>query len=212
MAGDVFVSAAVEGIVDEAVVRKLITYVHAKVGDVYGKKGKSYLRNKIMGYNNAAQHRPWIILVDLDNNFDCAPLLRQAWLPDPSPRLCFRVAVREIEAWLLADRERIAQFLSVALSKVPLYPEDLENPKEFIVNLSRVSRRRDIRQDMVPRPESGRQIGQAYPSRLIEFISKYWRPDIASEQSISLKRAIRCLRALSEGIIDPQGMQASGRS
>jgi hypothetical protein len=199
MADGGLISAAVEGIVDEAVVRKLITYVHAKIGDVFGKKGKSYLRSKIAGYNNAARHMPWVILVDLDNDFDCAPRLRHAWLPMPAPRLCFRIAVREIEAWLLADRETIAQFLSIALSRVPFHPEELDDPKTIIVNLARVSRRRDIRQDMVPRPESGRQVGQAYSSRLIEFVSNHWRPDIASGQSISLQRAIGCLKALAGG-------------
>lgn len=193
------ISAAVEGIVDEAVVRKLITYVQAQIRDVFGKKGKPYLRNKIAGYNNAARHMPWIVLVDLDNDFDCAPLLRHTWLPEPAHHLCFRVAVREIEAWLLADRERIAQFLSVALSRVPFHPEQLDDPKTTIINLARVSRRRDIREDMVPRPESGRQVGPAYSSRLIEFVSGYWRPDIALEQTSSLERAIRCLRALVGG-------------
>lgn len=199
MADDKVISAAVEGIVDEAVARKLITYVQAQIGDVFGKKGKSFLRKQIAGYNNAARHRPWIILVDLDNDFDCAPLLLHAWLLNPSPSLCFRVAVREIEAWLLADREKIAQFLGVALSRVPLHPEDLDDPKTTIINLARISRRRAIKQDMVPRPESGRQVGPAYPSRLIEFVSNHWRPDIASEQSISLQRAIRCLKALAGG-------------
>ncbi len=199
MADGGLTSAAVEGIVDEAVVRKLITYVHAKIGDVFGKKGKPYLRSKIAGYNNAAQHMAWVILVDLDNDFDCAPQLRYAWLPKPAPRLCFRVAVREIEAWLLADRERIAQFLRVALSMVPFHPEQLDDPKNTIINLARVSRRRDIREDMVPRPESGRPVGPAYSSRLIEFVSNHWRPDIASEQADSLQRTIRCLKALVGG-------------
>lgn len=192
------ISAAVEGIVDEAVVKKLIAFVHARIGDVFGKTGKSSLRKKIAGYNNAAQHMPWIILVDLDHDFDCAPWLRHAWLTQPAPHLCFRVAVREIEAWLLADREKIAQFLGVALSRVPLQPEDLDNPKTTIVNLARRSRKRGIRQDMVPRPGSGRQVGPAYSSRLIEFVANDWRPDIASEQADSLKRTIRCLRALVE--------------
>jgi hypothetical protein len=193
------ISAAVEGDVDEAVVRKLLAFVHASIGDVFGKQGKSFLRKRIAGYNYAAQHRPWVILVDLDNDFDCAPLLRSAWLAQPAPYLCFRVAVREVEAWLLADREKIAHFLGVALSKIPLQPESLPDPKTTMVNLAKASRRRDIRQDMVPRPESGRQVGPAYSSRLIEFVSNHWQPDRASEQARSLKRAIHCLEALVGG-------------
>jgi len=122
MADGIVISAAVEGIVDEAVVRKLIAHADATLGDVYGKQGKFFLRQKIAGYNNAAQRAPWLVLVDLDSDEDCAPPLRSAWLPQPAPYLCFRVAVREVEAWLLADAERLAGFLSVALSRLPSDP------------------------------------------------------------------------------------------
>ena len=59
MAGGTVISAAVEGIVDEAVVRKLIAHADATPGDMYGKQGKSFLRQRIAGYNNAAQRMPW---------------------------------------------------------------------------------------------------------------------------------------------------------
>ena len=87
MADGIVISAAVEGIVDEAVVRKLIAHADATLGDVYGKQGKSFLRQKIAGYNNAAQRAPWLVLVDLDSDEDCAPPLRSAWLPQPAPHL-----------------------------------------------------------------------------------------------------------------------------
>lgn len=199
MADGIVISAAVEGIVDEAVVRKLITHADATPGDVYGKQGKSFLRQKIAGYNNAAKRMPWLVLVDLDSEEECAPPLRSAWLPQPAPYLCFRVAVREVEAWLLADAERLAGFLSVARSRLPADPERLGDPKATMINLARVSRRRDIREDMVPRPESGRQVGPAYSSRLIEFASGDWRPDVAADRADSLKRAMRCLKRLIRG-------------
>ena len=49
MATAIEISAAVEGIVDEAVVRKLIAHVGATPGPVYGKQGKSFLRQRIAG-------------------------------------------------------------------------------------------------------------------------------------------------------------------
>ncbi len=64
-------------------------------------------------------------------------------MPDPAPYMCFRVAVREVEAWLLADREQIARFLSIARSRVPQSPETLDNPKQRLVELARHSRRRE---------------------------------------------------------------------
>lgn len=197
MAGGIVISAAVEGIVDEAVVRKLIAHTGATPGAVYGKEGKASLRKKIADYNSAAQRRPWIVLVDLDRDDDCAPPLRNAWLPQPAPHLCFRVAVREVEAWLLADAERLAGFLSVARSKLPPDPERLADPKTTMVNLARSSRRHAVQEDMVPRKGSGRQVGPAYSSRLIEFVSSSWQPDVAARRSDSLRRAIECLKRLA---------------
>src|SRR4029077_6778678 len=115
----VFITSAVEGNVDEAVVRRLIEHVGATPGPVYGRNGKTHLRQRVSNYNHAARLSPWIILVDLDHDAECAPPLRSTWLPNPSPFMCFRVAVRQVESWLLADRERLARFLSVNTSRVP---------------------------------------------------------------------------------------------
>jgi hypothetical protein len=191
------ISVAVEGLVDEAVVRRLIVLAGASPGPVYGKQGKAFLRQRIDGYNDAAQHAPWIVHVDLDSDYGCAPPLRNSWLAQLSQHLCFRVAVRAVEAWLLADAERVADFASVALAKVPRTPETLSDPKGAMVALARASRRRDIREDMVPRIGSGRSVGPAYASRLIEFASSSWRPLVAAKQAESLKRAIDCLKRLA---------------
>ena len=193
------ISIAVEGIVDEAVVRRLLEHVGAELGRVYGKNGKQNLLKQLPGYNQAARHQPWLVMVDLDHDADCAPPFRAKWLPSASPKMCFRVAVREVEAWLLADREHLAHFLHVPVAQMPLAPEELENPKQTLVNLARKSRLRAIQKDMAPRPESGRPIGPAYPSRLIEFVEnrqKGWRPDIAAESSDSLRRCRECLSKL----------------
>ena len=192
----VIISAAVEGIVDEAVVRRLVAHAGGRTGTVYGKKGKAHLRQKIGGYNNAARHAPWIVLVDLDHEEECAPPLRAGWIPQPASNLCFRVAVREIEAWLMADAETIAAYLSVAQSRIPADPENLEHSKIEMVNLARRSRRRAIGKDMVPREGSGRSVGPAYTSRLVEYVENRWRPDIAAPRAESLRRAIACLERL----------------
>lgn len=196
MPSDVVISAAVEGIVDEAVICRLLTHAGAIPGIIYGKNGKQDIRLKIQGYNRAAQHTPWIVLVDLDNDADCAPILHATWLPDPARFMCFRIAVRQVEAWLLADREQIASFLAVRRDKIPRDPESLVNPKEILVELARKSRSREIREEMVPRTGSGRRVGPGYPSRVIEFASRHWRPDVASVHAASLSRAIECLSHL----------------
>lgn len=192
------ISAAVEGVTDEAVVRRLVAHVGAEPGTVYGRVGKPHLKERIAGYNNAARHAPWFVLVDLDRDADCAPPLVAGWLPEPAPLLCFRVAVRAVEAWLLADADAIAGFLGVARKKIPGDPDALPAPKQALVNLARASRRRAVREDIVPREGSGRPVGPAYASRLIEFASSSWRPAAAADRSDSLRRAIACLRNLAK--------------
>ena len=135
----VVISAAVEGLADEALIRRLIEYVGASAGPIYGKQGKGHVVRNLPGYNQSARFRPWIVLLDLNHDDDCAPPFRVSLLPNPSPYMCFRIAVRQIEAWLFADRERLARFLSVASSRIPQDPESLDNPKQTMVNLARQS-------------------------------------------------------------------------
>ncbi len=191
-----FVSAAVEGPVDEAVVKRLIVHVGGAPGPVYGKQGKAALRDRVRDYNVAARRALWVILVDLDGEEECAPTLRRTWIPEAAPHLCFRIAVRAVEAWLLADGERLATFLGIPSARVPTQPEALRDPKQALVGLARASKRREIRADMFPRPGSGRRVGPAYTSRVIEFIESAWRPKVAAGQADSLRRAIACLERM----------------
>jgi len=191
------ISAAVEGLVDEAVVRRLIAEVGAVCGQVYGANGKTALLKRIEGYNNAAHRSPWFVVVDLDLDHTCAPQARLVWLPNPASGMCLRIAVRAVEAWLLADAQNLSAFLGISARLVPDDPEALQNPKLEVVNLARFSRRRAIRQDMVPDARSGRQVGPAYTSRMIEFVRGPWSPLQAAKRSDSLNRAIQCLRKRS---------------
>src|SRR5258707_10499772 len=94
------VTVAVEGDVDAAVARRLIAEVGLSMGPVYGLKGKSHLDKRISGYNNAARWSCWLVLRDLNHDASCAPELLRSRLPNPSPQMHFRIAVREIETWL----------------------------------------------------------------------------------------------------------------
>src|SRR6266498_3879839 len=125
----VVITGAVEGDVDEAVVRCLIEHIQARTRAVYGRNGKGHLHRRLSGYNQAARFSPWIVLVDLDHDSECAPPFRDSWLPDPSQYMCFRVAVRAVKAWLMADRERLARFLSVDLARIPQNVESVSHPK-----------------------------------------------------------------------------------
>ena len=100
----------------------------------------------------------------------------------------------------MADADSLASFLSVARSRIPNDPEQLFEPKTEMVNLARHSRRREVREDMVPRERSGTLVGPAYTSRLIEYVQRSWRPEVAIERAESLRRAIACLQRVIEKV------------
>jgi len=165
-----FVSGAVEGIVDEAVFERLLRTVKARAANVYPTHGKPNLLRRLPGFNEAARHSPWLVLVDLDLDADCAPPFLLRHLPNPAPHIMCRIAVRAVEAWLLADRERIARLLHVTERLVPDRPEELPDPKQALIDLARRSSTKEVREDLVPRAGSGRKVGPLYPSRIMEFV------------------------------------------
>ncbi len=189
------VTIAVEGTTDKVVAERVLDYAGFKVGFAYITQGKAKLLRNLSGYNSAARLAPWFVLCDLDREA-CAPQFIQRHLPTPSKQMRFRVAVRETEAWLLADADQIAHFLAIPSATVPATPETLLDPKEALVSLARKSRSRSIREDMVPAERAMRHVGPGYETRIIEFASTHWRPEVAAVRSPSLAHCIKALRTL----------------
>jgi hypothetical protein len=92
--------------------------------------GFGALKRKITSYDQmGANGFPVLLLTDLDTD-PCAPGKVTGWLGRaPSRGFLFRICVREIEAWLLADRKAMASFLKVKEDILPDAPEALSNPK-----------------------------------------------------------------------------------
>ena len=188
------VSVATEGAVDTALARRICKEVGLEVVTVYGERGKHRLDQALDGYNAAARHGSWFVLRDLDTDADCAPQLRERLLATPSQGMTFRVAVHEIESWLIADHRSFARYFSVSAALVTNDPESIRHPKDHLVSVVRRSRSRRMREDVVPRDRSKVRIGPGYASRLIEYIWSAWSPTAASTRSDSLRR---CLDRLS---------------
>jgi hypothetical protein len=192
------VSAAVEGDLDEVVLRSVAHHIGFSVGSVYGRKGKPYLLSTLSGYNNAARISPWITIIDLDRDHECAPRALTAWLPQPAKHMSCRIAVRAIEAWLLADRDRIAAMLAISPQRISSNPDSLDDPKRHVVDLARNSNRTEIRTSFVPRAGSGRSVGPSYNAKMADFVTAgRWRIDIARRYSSSLQRALNRLQHLA---------------
>jgi len=191
------VAIAVEGPSDAAVARRLLRDAGLEATVIYGQNGKGDLDRHLNGYNNAARYASWFVLRDLDHDADCAPDLVADLLPTPSRKMCFRVAVRATEAWLLADADAIADFLAVSRSLISADPESLADPKRYLVDISRKSRRREVRADMVPAAGTTAKQGPGYTGRIIEFSDSYWRPQIAKKKAASLAGCMARLRKIA---------------
>ncbi|SMP40079.1 protein of unknown function [Desulfonatronum zhilinae] len=188
--------ALVEGLTDEAMAHRLALTSGHQVGTCYGKKGSSWIKKNVGAFNKLATSVPVLTLLDfMDADLPCPPEILDKWLPHRHSRMLFRVVVRELESWLLADREGMAGFLGVPLGKIPLAPENLGDPKQTLVNLARQSRYSSIRSALVPQQGSTAQVGRSYVSEIIQFTSETWNPERARESSPSLNS---CLHRLAE--------------
>ncbi|MEI2691052.1 MAG: hypothetical protein V9H69_15610 [Anaerolineae bacterium] len=188
----------VEGPLDEAVARRLIRHTGHEAGTTFGKRGVSYLHQKIPGFNARARYgHPILLLVDfMDTNLDCPPAVPSTWLPDRDQRLLLRVVVNEIESWLLADHRGIAGFLGVSNTLVPTDPEHLADPKQTLVNLARRSRRRTV-QALIPASGITASVGRSYVDEMRTFVMDYWNVNDARQRASSLDRCVLRLKELS---------------
>jgi hypothetical protein len=182
---------ATEDALSEAVAERLILEENKglHVGVRVGRKGNTFLRKKLPQFKEIARSIPIFVLTDLDL-VECPACLIEDWngrekLPS---KMLFRVAVREIEAWLLADREGFADFSGVPLHRIPDQPETLVNPKETLLNIVRRYGKRAVKADLLPEKGSTAKIGFSYNQALCAFVKDTWSPDRAAMVAKSLHR------------------------
>lgn len=186
---------AVEDELSAAVMQRLVAAVDRGfvIARIINARGNARLRADVEKFRTACHVLPHVVLTDLDR-IPCPPELLKKWgalnLP---PRLLIRIAVREVESWLLADRSGIADFLAVATIKIPAEPEREVDPKQTLINLARRSRRRRLTQELTPEPGSPNQIGPLYNARLTEFVNNGWDVTRARANAPSLERTMKRL-------------------
>jgi hypothetical protein len=187
---------ATEGSDDLAVAERLVLHAGFEVGLGPGQHdGAPALDAALPAYCKAAAHGPWLVLRDLDRG-ECALGLVHEIAPRRPPTMLLRIVVRAIQSWFFADPESLAQYLAIAVSKVPRDPDSDSWPKRTMVGLARRSRSKDVKLDMVPPEGAKRYYGAAYTSRMVAYARHHWRPDVARRKSASLDRAVRALQRL----------------
>lgn len=189
---------ATEDALSEAVAESLllqagVTDIHARIR----KGGFGYLRSRIAELNRMAERvMPVLLIADLDQKH-CPPGMIADWLHSPcSTRFLFRIAVRETESWVLADRMAFARFAGVAAATLPIAPDELADPKGTLLKLIRKSSNRELKQDILPPRRSTSPVGLGYNSQLCHFVRSAWRSDRAANNSPSLLRALSSVQAL----------------
>ncbi len=186
------VALATEDELSEAVGLRLLEEAPHRlhVSLLFRKGGSGYLRSNVSKWCALAKLQPLLLLTDLDRS-RCPSALIQDWLGEYSQPedLVLRIAVREVEAWLLADHEAMRRLLGKK-GKFPVDPDALPDPKQRLLELAKHAKR-DVRQDLVAEKGAIAAQGIAYNSRLCEFVKQDWDPRRASIRSESLRRAQR---------------------
>lgn len=191
---------AIEDRLSDAVATKILNHFDIEIVQKTGYRGNSYLQQKAQSFNKGAREECGIfMLTDLDSPQDCPPSLIRSWIRGHlNPRFLFRVAVMEVEAWVMADRDSFSSFLSIPTHRIPSPTDDILNPKEFLVSLARRSQRKRVYQALVPLPGTRFSIGTQYNELLSEFVNDHWDLERAATVSPSLKRTLDRLNLLRE--------------
>jgi hypothetical protein len=197
MTNELSVVLAIEDELSEAVLRRLLA-ISARgfqIDRVFMARGFGQIKAKMKLFATASRSLPHIVLTDLDRHA-CVPALKADWRIRALPtQLSFHVAVREVESWLLADADGIADYLRVPVSKVPTSPEELADPKQTLVNLARRSKSVRLRDELAPAKGSKASEGPLYNARLGEFVRTTWDVNCAAACSPSLNRTLSRLAA-----------------
>ncbi len=196
---------ATEDELSEAVVLKMLSErsIDRRAITCLPKSGFGYLRTSLPKFCNAARNgRNIFVLTDLDNA-RCAPSLLSDWFSQQQKheRLLFRVAVREVEAWVMADKEHFADFLGIRSAQIGIDVDQISHPKAHLLQIAEKGKRA-LKSQLLPRKGALASQGFGYNDVLGRFVRDHWSSARAAEHSESLKRAINRLNAWSNGIPD----------
>lgn len=183
--------AVVEGHLDGCLLRVLLTQLgHDTSSMVVKDAGGSGFWKVAQRFNEAGRHRIVLGLADLEQT-PCPLALLARLNGGKAGGFKLRLAVRMLESWIMADREAFAGFLGVRMALVSPDPDAEPHPKRKIVALARQSKKRMIREALVP-GDSGAVVGPEYTPVMAGFVESGWNVLRACANSPSLARACNC--------------------
>ncbi len=193
----------VEDLLSRAVVVRLL---YSLLGEVYltelqpNQGGFGWIKRKLNDYCTLAQHHHVFILTDLDRA-ECPPSLRRRWVNDagliePLPaKMCFNIAVTEVEAWLLADHNNLSSYLGIPSHAFPNDTE-IDDPKEFLLQCVLRHGSREAKIELLPTGNA--MVGLGYNAHLSRFATDHWDFQDASQRNASLRRTVERISAIGQ--------------
>jgi hypothetical protein len=166
---------------------------------LFGRQGFGYLYKNVDKWKSLARHQAVLVLTDLDREA-CPTALLQNWLGSAQvpTTLLLRIAVREVESWLLADHDSMRGLIGMN-GKLPVNPDTVGDPKHYLLNLAKLAPR-EVRLDLVNESAGVLKQGLGYNARLTTHVQSNWNPAIAAQRSPSLRRARQRLAELSASL------------
>lgn len=194
-----FITIATEDELSEVVACRLVDEFLDKyrVNQKLGKTGNGYLKANCIKFNNMARRTAVFMITDLDR-IESIQLLKESWFgkKELHENLIFRVAVREIESWLIADGIAMKKLLSNGANNLERSPDNLRYPKNYLLRRA-LRAPKSIKADLVVKKQNNLLQAIQYNNRLCQFVKESWCPNRAAENSNSLSRAILRLRELN---------------
>lgn len=189
------VMLATEDELSEALAVRLLAELNGAIAEPtkLRKNGFGYLKSKMSNWREVARLQMMFVLTDLDQA-ECVVAFRQEWLgQQPVPaKLVFRVAVREVESWVLADHEALRKLLGSKI-QCPAAPDTLPDPKQYLLKQAQKAPRK-VRDELVAQKGAMASQGLGYNRCLVDWVNNEWSPERAASLSPSLLRARSALK------------------
>lgn len=187
------IAVATEDVLTEVVCERIANELGLSIFMRLRRGGSGYLKSRISSFIEMARQYPVLVVTDLDDK-QCAPRLVRDWvgeklIPD---QFFLRVAVREVESWIMADRERFGDFIG---SRIDFDPEQLADPKAKLLHLASHAPR-SVREELISQRSAIASQGVGYNTKLSEFVAEQWCPRRALASSDSLRRTVERLSSL----------------
>lgn len=193
----ILITLVYEDVLQRVTIEKILSSYFAdkyQVSNYLPGRGFAWIKNNINSFNLASATATYLVVVDLDKD-SCPPNKIHDWLTNPkNENLIFRIAVREIESWIVGDTKNFSKFLHLREKKLKRRVDSIANPKQYIFKLVTEANLKHLK-GICPKP--GARIGPEYNDKLKRFVLNSWDPNLARENSPSLNRTIDRLKEYS---------------